>query len=487
MLWVYVTLSIMLDADLELRLHLLREKETLPAALVDAFKAFLLSAPEESLFRMSPLRWGASHGATEQQAIDLFLYATYAGILDFAWGILCPGCLAFLTTPGALRSIEKKHCSFCGLDIERTLDDRVEVAFTVSPCVRPIRFHSLESLDLNQDAMRIYFSSSIAPESEPHRVFAAGIMQTGRIPPGGVQTLELTLDEGDTVIMAPAHHATLCLEVHPEHRGPRAVSAEIFDGWTLPECVPVPTGTVAVRLHNRMTQAVGYLIAPAYSGIWPDAAAPGLPLLHPVLPYLSGTRLITSQVFRELFRAQSIPAEIGLEVKGATFLFTDLKGSTALYERVGDLQAYELVRRHFSVLYSLIAGAGGAIVKTIGDAVMASFAEPLAAIRAVTRMREELARQSGDALHLKIGLHTGTCIAVQLNEQLDYFGRTVNIAARVQGLAGAGEIVCTAPVYATRGVPEVVAAAGFTAEHAAVPLRGINGTVEVVRCRPAQS
>ena len=74
----------MLDADLELRLRLLRERETLPAALVDTFKTFLLSAPEESLFRMSPLRWGASHGATEQQSIDLFLYATHAGILDFA-------------------------------------------------------------------------------------------------------------------------------------------------------------------------------------------------------------------------------------------------------------------------------------------------------------------------------------------------------------------------------------------------------------------
>ena len=363
----------------------------------------------------------------------------------------------------------------------------MEVAFTVSPCVRPIRFHSLGTLDLNQDAMRVFFSSSIAPNSEPHRVFAAGIMQTGRIPPGGVQTLALTLEEGDTVIMAPAHHATLCLEAQPDHRGPRALSVELFDGWTIPECVPVPTGNVELRLHNRMTQAVGYLIAPAYSGIWPDAAAPGLPLRHPILPYLTGTRLITSQVFRELFRAQSIPAEIGLEVKGATFLFTDLKGSTALYERVGDLQAYELVRRHFAVLYSLIAAAGGAIVKTRGDAVLASFAEPLAAIRAVTRMSQELALASGDALQLKIGLHTGTCIAVQLNEQLDYFGRTVNIAARVQGLAGAGEIVCTAPVYATRGVPETIAMAGFGAEHVAVPLRGISGTVEVVRCRPAQS
>ena len=181
--------------------------------------------------------------------------------------------------------------------------------------------------------------------------------------------------------------------------------------------------------------------------------------------------------------AASIPAEGGLEVKGTTLLFTDLKGSTALYERIGDIAAYDLVRRHFVILRRIIAAEGGAIVKTIGDAVMASFAHPMAAVQAVTRMNQQLQLLNEDSLHLKIGLHTGTCIAVELNDQLDYFGRTVNIAARVQGLAGPGEIVCTSCVYEIDGVPEAIARAGFAVQHAQVPLRGINGDVAVVRCR----
>ena len=471
-------------ADLDLRLHLLRTTDSLPAPLVETFRTFLLSAPEEAVFRMSPVRWAAAHNATEQQAIDLFLHATHAGILEFAWGILCPGCLAFLTTPGALRTIDRKHCGFCNLDINRSFDDRVEVSFTVSPTVRQIRFHSPATLDLRQDAVRLYFSSSIVPDSQPHTVFAAGIVHADRIPAGGEQTIRVTLGRGNTTLLAPAHHAVCALKASPEHTGPRSVSVELFDGYTIPEAVQVPLGEVEVRVRNRLTHPLGYVLAPSCGGIWPAPAPPGEPLNHPIMPYLTGPRLIMSQTFRQLFRAASIPAEGGLEVKGTTLLFTDLKGSTALYERIGDIAAYDLVRRHFAILRSLIAAEGGAIVKTIGDAVMASFAHPLAAVQAVTRMNQQLALMCQDSLHLKIGLHTGTCIAVELNDQLDYFGRTVNIAARVQGLAGPGEIVCTSYVYATDGVPQAIARAGFTVEHARVPLRGINGEVAVVRCRP---
>ena len=154
-----------------------------------------------------------------------------------------------------------------------------------------------------------------------------------------------------------------------------------------------------------------------------------------------------------------------------------------LYERLGDLRAYDLVRQHFAVLRSIAAAAGGSIVKTIGDAVMASFADPLAAMHAVTRMHQAIEQLGEGELHLKIGVHSGSCIAVELNERLDYFGRTVNIAARVQGIAGAGEIVCTQAVYDKSGVREVVEAAGFSAEVGSVALRGISGDTTVVRLR----
>src|SRR5262249_19732344 len=139
-----------------------------------------------------------------------------------------------------------------------------------------------------------------------------------------------------------------------------------------------------------------------------------------------------------------------LKITSLTFLFTDLKGSTGLYERVGDLVAYDLVRQHFGILNEIVASEAGAVVKTIGDAVMAAFPTPDRALAAPMRMREAMTRvnagRGNEDLLLKIGIHEGPCLAVCLNNSQAYFGQTVNIAARVQGLASSRAIFVTQPV-----------------------------------------
>jgi class 3 adenylate cyclase len=470
----------MTTSDLDPRLDVLRTSDTLRAAVLDDFKAFLTHATDEALFRMSPLRYAAEHGLGEQEAIELFLHATHVGILEFAWGVLCPGCMAFLTTPGGLRSLHtRKHCTLCHIAIEGTIDDRVEVAFTVAPSVRRIRFHALETLDMHEDALRVYFSRSLDPNSLPHQALARGIVHAGRAEPRAAHEARLSLPEGHFVLLVPASH--MATYIHTRPGGPTSVSLDLLDDRTLPGELDVAAGEVSLRILNRTAHVLGYTVTPiSYEG-WPKIAPPGAPLTHPVTPYLSGARLVSSQTFRDLFRAESIPSEGGLELKSVTVLFTDLTGSTALYERVGDLRAYDLVRKHFTLLRAIVTAEGGAIVKTIGDAVMASFADPSSAMRAAVLMNRAVAELGEGDMMLKIGLHTGACIAVELNERLDYFGRTVNIAARVQGIAAAGQIVCTEPVYGAPGVGQIVAAAGLRAERASAPLKGIAGEVAVVR------
>ena len=104
-------------------------------------------------------------------------------------------------------------------------------------------------------------------------------------------------------------------------------------------------------------------------------------------PFLSGTQLLSNQTFRELFGAETITSGEGLAIKRLTLLFTDLKGSTALYDSVGDMKAFDLVRRHFGYLQECIARNSGALVKTIGDAVMATFVDPRDGLRAALEMR----------------------------------------------------------------------------------------------------
>src|SRR4029079_7796983 len=103
-------------------------------------------------------------------------------------------------------------------------------------------------------------------------------------------------------------------------------------------------------------------------------------------PFLTAKRMLSDQTFRDVFKADNLNIDQRLKITSLTFLFTDLKGSTALYERVGDLAAFDLVRAHFHALLEILASDKGAGVKTSGDAVMATFIRPEHAIVAGLRM-----------------------------------------------------------------------------------------------------
>jgi len=201
-------------------------------------------------------------------------------------------------------------------------------------------------------------------------------------------------------------------------------------------------------------------------------------------PFLTAKRLLTNQTFRDLYRPDSlVDVDQRLKITSLTFLFTDLKGSTELYERVGDLAAYDLVKAHFGVLNQIVAGESGAVVKTIGDAVMATFPAPERGLSAALRMREAMralnAERGREDLTLKIGVHEGPCLAVSLNDRLDYFGQTVNIAARVQGLAVSRSIFATQPVVEHPAAARVLSETGLTPQAQQCTLRGISDNFRV--------
>jgi class 3 adenylate cyclase len=121
-----------------------------------------------------------------------------------------------------------------------------------------------------------------------------------------------------------------------------------------------------------------------------------------------------------------------------TVVFTDLRGSTRFYREVGDAPAFGSVLDHIDLLGRLVAAEDGAVVKNMGDAIMAVFMRPICALRAMTQAQRDLA---GRPLALKVGVHTGPCIAVNQNGVLDYFGSTVNLAARLVSMSSGGDIV----------------------------------------------
>jgi class 3 adenylate cyclase len=164
-------------------------------------------------------------------------------------------------------------------------------------------------------------------------------------------------------------------------------------------------------------------------------------------------RLLSFQEFRDLFSQEYLAADVQLAVGEQTILFTDMVGSTAMYAQRGDPAAFVEVKKHFEAVFALIAAHHGAVVKTIGDAAMAAFTNPVDAVRAAQAIHQAFPPQTPPAVtRLRISINTGPCIAVRLNTELDYFGHTVNIAAKLQGLADAWQVAMTEATYQAPGV-----------------------------------
>jgi class 3 adenylate cyclase len=214
-----------------------------------------------------------------------------------------------------------------------------------------------------------------------------------------------------------------------------------------------------------------------------------LPPADDAEPATRGLDLLLIPSFWELFSGEAPAVDESLRVGRVAILFTDLRGSTALYQERGDPRAYHLVRDHFAILGESLDRHRGALVKTIGDAVMASFATGTDAVRAALEAQAELrarAAEMGGELVLKAGVHAGACLAVRLNGRLDFFGGAVNLAARAQGLSRGDDVVVTdavmADLEAEAGAPPPRVAESFDAE-----LRGIHAPVRVHRLRTPEA
>jgi class 3 adenylate cyclase len=159
------------------------------------------------------------------------------------------------------------------------------------------------------------------------------------------------------------------------------------------------------------------------------------------------------QEFRDLFSSEVLAPGVEIAVKNIAVMFSDLKDSTALYERIGDATAYAVVRDHFDYMFERIAAREGAVVKTIGDAVMAVFPSAAPALEAALEIQEHLAELNGrlkpkPEVTIKLGIHMGPAIAINANGVLDYFGTTINVGARVQNESKGGDVVVTESVIA---------------------------------------
>ncbi len=199
--------------------------------------------------------------------------------------------------------------------------------------------------------------------------------------------------------------------------------------------------------------------------------------------WVSASYISTLQNFRDLFSSEVLLPEVKLSIKNLTFMFTDLKESTKIYDTLGDAKAFSMVFDHFGVIREIIRNNEGAIVKTIGDAVMGVFSSSENALRAAfeiqkTFLNEDVRRRD---LVVKMGLHRGPCIAITLNDSLDYFGSTVNISARVQKLSKGGDFILTDEVINTEEALEIIKKEASHVERFNASLKGLRESYNLYR------
>ncbi|RYG55246.1 adenylate/guanylate cyclase domain-containing protein, partial [bacterium] len=205
---------------------------------------------------------------------------------------------------------------------------------------------------------------------------------------------------------------------------------------------------------------------------------------------VTAAQVTSLQEFRDLFSNEVLRPGRQVSIENVTLFFSDLSNSTALYESIGDGPAFGRVGSHFDFLSLHIARNSGAVVKTMGDAVMAVFNSPEDAIRAAFEIqtkfcefRKSISTDNDFPLDLKIGLHHGPALVVNSNERLDYFGRTVNIAARVASEAMRGNILLTNEMWEFASVQRYLVEARADLSRIEVTLRGVEDIFALVRVR----
>ncbi|HKU06265.1 MAG TPA: adenylate/guanylate cyclase domain-containing protein [Bradyrhizobium sp.] len=429
-------------------------KQTADSDVVDAIADLVEKGEDRDLNRVNLLDFSKRTGLDEEKVISGFLHASRLGIFDLGWNVLCPGCGGVLDAHATLKSLrpDDYNCALCAAGYEASVDELVEVAFTVSPRIRRIGAHDPHSLPIWEYYRQIFWSSGVDVDDESFaRLTEEVTLEAIELPPGEKAVFSLQLPKQFIIVFEPVTHAAHFIDVQGEPTKERQQLSMVLNK------LHAPTGTTVMRPGPLRLTLDNQSDARVLPGVWIAGDA-----MHDMIgkrkPILTAKRILSNQTFRDLYKADNLNIDQRLKITSLTFLFTDLKGSTALYERVGDLAAFDLVRAHFHALLEIIAAEKGAVVKTIGDAVMATFIRPEHALRAGLRMRaamKELNKTRGtDDLIVKIGLHEGPCLAVMLNERQDYFGQTVNVAARVQSLSTNQEIHLTQPVI---GAPEVAA------------------------------
>ena len=396
--------------------------------------------------RVRPYELADAWGAGRRDVLELCLRATRAGLLDLRWDLLCPLCRGAKHTAASLSGVTSEaHCDACNIDYEVNFERQVELSFRANSAIRPAPdlLYCAGAPGLTPHiAVQLLLAPGEARTVQPQ--LAPGRYRLRLDNAGGGRYLRITEGTADSVAAASGSRPAA-----------EMLSGGCFQQPDSAARMPPPQGSLEIALDPMHWPADEPELPVGTQLTLRNATdAPQLAMLERLAwtdDAVTAAEVTALQVFRDLFSSEALRPDQQISVGRVAVLFTDLVASTRLYREIGDAPAFGRVMEHFDILREEIAARGGAIVKTIGDAVLGVFTAPLPALRAMLAAQQRLAA-ADPPLRLKAGLHSGPCIAVTLNDRLDYFGTTVNFASRLAHAGDSVEVVISAAVHAD---PEV--------------------------------
>jgi len=420
-----------------------------PEKMVNEIRSFILSADDAQLYHINPYRFAAHQKVDAKGALRAFLHLTKGGLFNLFWNIHCPACKGVTQHSNSLLTLKHADkCGICSTVFDAGFDKSIEVSFGVNQSI-------IKPADVDD------FSKVIANfDLEP------GInIDLDR---GESHYLKTDLREGNYFLLIGGEKKALNLVVVPgKSTETQKITFEYRDNLPLLTIAVAKEGPAEIVIANKERGKKSFNFARLGPQRWPSAAV-----------------VSSLQDFRDLFSSEMLSLNETFSIENLGFLFTDLKGSTEMYERLGDAQAFALVKEHFYIMERLVRDHNGAVVKTIGDAVMAVFTDPRDALRTAVDMIEafddlDTVQKLKNSIIVKVGIHHGPCIAVTLNERIDYFGTTVNIAARVQGLSDGRDVMATGKIFSEGDATDYLRQKGWLSEPFTTSLKGLKSSYEV--------
>jgi class 3 adenylate cyclase/carbon monoxide dehydrogenase subunit G len=374
--------------------------------------------PESSLLNMNPFQLGILWGMPRKRSLELFLSSTYHGLLCKVWEIRCPKCLKIQMLSSHLKDIHKKgSCQGCQIVFTNNLSQNVELNFYPNPKIRPMQKKITDIKNSN-------------PNLE------GKILIHQKLNPGEVKAFKTTLPEGKYRVRTPATTQSQWKQLRLPNGNNGEISVEIGGDDIYASFDPNQGKMHNFHIANRTNEPQTLIIEDLS---WKN-------------DLISATMMNTTQRFRELFPQENLPIEDPIPAGSIAILFVDITESTALFIKKGDDSSYYFIREYFTFLRNIIDQYEGSIIKAMGDNVMIAFNNPIKGVEAMLMIQKEFETfnatlPENEQLAIRLGMHYGECLAVNLNHILDYFGHTINIAAFMQKKCKKGQVVVSDDVW----------------------------------------